>query len=602
MAKAKKTKGGGAAAAELPPLPKVDPEFACRGHETCQLISTIKVDAQQHRPVRPEAVREIAESIAVNGLQQPVGVTPDHRLIFGHHRLEAFKLLGLKTIPIVEIPANTDDEVERARAAENLPRTQLTPIEEAILVDRRLRAIATAVAVELNTPFVIVPDHQRGAQAAELLADPKVRARACDLVALELAKPARWVRDRMYLMRFGEKARALIESGKLPVPHARHIAKVADEQIREQLAVDWAAGGDNSTSDTEAGPLEHLEYQVAKCLFQLSVVPWKLDVPVGDKPPCAGCPHNSATNPGLFDHGGRASDKMVGGRGQWADEVTEKDLDAGVCTLHSCYGAKLRTTKGAIADAAKKVADGKAKASEVLARRPFIDPKALDKKVRDRKARGVTSGATKRGGAAAAPAKPDPKAEARAAAQHDLWRAEEARTERIQELLIDALTAKPGRLATFIVLMETKAAAPLSRGTAKLKISPVLASFLAVLKKPSIEGLKAIEADVNVRSCWQIQDQIGDLTDDAIEALAVAAEVDVPPKPKLEDFMRPEKPAKAKPEKTSKGGKKPATKTKAAAKKGKSKKRSAPADADDEDLDSSVDPEGYDDEYEDEVL
>ena len=68
-----------------------------------------------------------------------------------------------------------------------------------------------------------------------------------------------------------------------------------------RLAEDYAAGGDESRSDLEAGDLEDLRNAVSQNLFSLRQVGWRLDVPFAEKPACEGCEHNSASHPGLFD-------------------------------------------------------------------------------------------------------------------------------------------------------------------------------------------------------------------------------------------------------------------------------------------------------------
>ncbi len=52
-------------------------------------------------------VEALATSIEEIGLLQPIGVTPDHRLVFGRRRLEAFRHLGRTTIParVVDVPS-----------------------------------------------------------------------------------------------------------------------------------------------------------------------------------------------------------------------------------------------------------------------------------------------------------------------------------------------------------------------------------------------------------------------------------------------------------------------------------------------------------------
>lgn len=60
-------------------------------------IFQIKV-ADGRREASPEAVRELADSIAKVGLLNPITVDQEYTLIAGLHRLEAAKLLGWSEI------------------------------------------------------------------------------------------------------------------------------------------------------------------------------------------------------------------------------------------------------------------------------------------------------------------------------------------------------------------------------------------------------------------------------------------------------------------------------------------------------------------------
>lgn len=66
-------------------------------------IDQIYVPKALQKPVDAAKVRELAESIAANGLQSPILVRPDkarYVLVSGLHRLEACKALGETTITV----------------------------------------------------------------------------------------------------------------------------------------------------------------------------------------------------------------------------------------------------------------------------------------------------------------------------------------------------------------------------------------------------------------------------------------------------------------------------------------------------------------------
>lgn len=71
----------------------------------------------------------LKESISRIGLLQPIGITKDNILVYGHRRLEAAKSLGWKDIPYVLLEA---DEYKKklAELEENMKRKDMTWQEE----------------------------------------------------------------------------------------------------------------------------------------------------------------------------------------------------------------------------------------------------------------------------------------------------------------------------------------------------------------------------------------------------------------------------------------------------------------------------------------
>ena len=62
-------------------------------------------------------LEELAQSISELGLLQPIGVTPDNRLVFGERRLKAVRdILGRETIPALVIDI---DSMLHGQYAEN---------------------------------------------------------------------------------------------------------------------------------------------------------------------------------------------------------------------------------------------------------------------------------------------------------------------------------------------------------------------------------------------------------------------------------------------------------------------------------------------------
>lgn len=91
-------------------------------------ISQITISGQG-RSLKQEWVEELARSIDVLGMFQPVVVTPDFRLVAGRHRVEACKSLGWTHVPVT-VRDYSDMEARLATIDENLVRNNLTALEE----------------------------------------------------------------------------------------------------------------------------------------------------------------------------------------------------------------------------------------------------------------------------------------------------------------------------------------------------------------------------------------------------------------------------------------------------------------------------------------
>ncbi len=81
-----------------------------------------------------EKLRELSASIKEHGILQPLVVTPlpdgKYELIAGERRLQAAKLAGLATVPVLVRDAEENEKLELA-IIENVQRHDLDPIEEA---------------------------------------------------------------------------------------------------------------------------------------------------------------------------------------------------------------------------------------------------------------------------------------------------------------------------------------------------------------------------------------------------------------------------------------------------------------------------------------
>ncbi len=99
-------------------------------------LSSIKPNKYQPRKSFDNAkLHELAESIKANGIIQPLIVTKtsasEYELIAGERRLEAARLAGLESVPVVIRSVSKKEQLQLA-IIENIQREDLNPIEEAL--------------------------------------------------------------------------------------------------------------------------------------------------------------------------------------------------------------------------------------------------------------------------------------------------------------------------------------------------------------------------------------------------------------------------------------------------------------------------------------
>lgn len=82
-----------------------------------------------------EAMEQLAESIRVNGVLQPLLVRPlatgNYQIIAGERRWRAAKIAGMSEVPVVIRDDLSEEQVMQVALIENLQRENLNPIEEA---------------------------------------------------------------------------------------------------------------------------------------------------------------------------------------------------------------------------------------------------------------------------------------------------------------------------------------------------------------------------------------------------------------------------------------------------------------------------------------
>jgi len=157
---------------------------------------------QPRRDMHPEALEELAESIKVQGVMQPIVVRGigggRYEIIAGERRWRATQLAGLDKIPAVirEVP----DEAAIAMALiENIQRENLNPIEEAVALKR------------LQDEFELT--HAEVAQA--------------------VGKSRTTITNLLRLISLNDEVKTMLEHGDLEMGHARALLTLEPAAQRE---------------------------------------------------------------------------------------------------------------------------------------------------------------------------------------------------------------------------------------------------------------------------------------------------------------------------------------------------------------------------------
>jgi len=190
-------------------------------------LQLLPIDTIEPNPAQPrqifdsEQIAELAESIKMVGLLQPIVVRPldagRYELVMGERRLRASKEAGLTEIPAIVRPT---DEADRLRDAllENLHRVNLNPLEEA------------AAYQQLLTDF--------GCTQEEL--------------SLRIGRSRPQISNTIRLLKLPAVVQRRVAAGVLSAGHARALLSLDDPAAMERLASRIVAEGLSVRATEEA--------------------------------------------------------------------------------------------------------------------------------------------------------------------------------------------------------------------------------------------------------------------------------------------------------------------------------------------------------------
>jgi ParB family chromosome partitioning protein len=173
-------------------------------------INEIDIDLIQPNPEQPRtkftetALDELAQSIAANGVVQPIVVRPRgerYEIVAGERRWRAAQRAGLRKIPAA-VREVSDDKLLELALIENIQRQELNPIEEA-------------------NAFRKLIDNMGFTQEA---------------LAASVGKDRTLIATSLRLLKLPSDIQTLIEDGKLSAGHGRALLLTDDVTIQRRVA------------------------------------------------------------------------------------------------------------------------------------------------------------------------------------------------------------------------------------------------------------------------------------------------------------------------------------------------------------------------------
>jgi ParB family transcriptional regulator, chromosome partitioning protein len=166
---------------------------------------------QPRRQFRDEPLQELAQSIRVNGIIQPIAVRKagdEYQIVAGERRWRAAQLAGLAMIPVV-VQEIGDDKLLEVALIENIQREDLNPIELAEAFERMVTELSLS--------------HEE--------------------IGRRTGKDRVTVTNTIRLLQLQPEVQQIVASGKLSAGHARALIGIKDADRQKNIAYSVIAEG-----------------------------------------------------------------------------------------------------------------------------------------------------------------------------------------------------------------------------------------------------------------------------------------------------------------------------------------------------------------------
>ena len=169
-------------------------------------IGKIYPDPDQHRKTfHDETIKELADSIKVHGIIQPLIVRKEgtqYKIVAGERRYRAAQLAGLERLPVIVRDDISDRDAAEIALIENLQREELNPIEEALAYKSLIKNYSVTQ----------------------------------EEISEAVGKSRPHITNTLRLLNLPKQITDMIDQGQITAGHGKAILRLSDENLQIELA------------------------------------------------------------------------------------------------------------------------------------------------------------------------------------------------------------------------------------------------------------------------------------------------------------------------------------------------------------------------------
>jgi ParB family chromosome partitioning protein len=208
--------------------------------EAAQLLPLSQIRLPQTQPRRyfdPQAMQSLVESIKQHGILSPLLVRPKgqdlYELVAGERRYRAAVSAGLDEVPVV-IRELTDEDALQVALLENLQREDLNPLEETEGI-LQLLALKLNQSSESAIALLNAAAHPERNSVDNVIHSSEWQTVVDVFTSVGKFTPESFRTNRLPLLNLPDDIKEALRSGRLSYTKARAIARVKDQQERQEL-------------------------------------------------------------------------------------------------------------------------------------------------------------------------------------------------------------------------------------------------------------------------------------------------------------------------------------------------------------------------------